>query len=56
MYPSQPGQPGDAVDELRRIFNVYKPLIGYYEQRPRNPLSVGWREWIEAHGKTASKS
>ena len=51
MYPSQPGQPGDAVDELRRIFNVYKPLIRYYEERPRNPHAVGWRDWIKAHSE-----
>jgi uncharacterized Ntn-hydrolase superfamily protein len=55
MYPSQPGQTGDAVDELRRIFDVYKPLISYYEQRPRNPLSVGWREWIQMYDERASK-
>ena len=55
MYPSQPGQSGDAVDELRRIFDVYKPVISYYEQRPRNPLSVGWREWSAAHTDTAKK-
>lgn len=51
MYPSQPGQPGDAVDELRRIFNVYKPLIRYYEERPRNPHAVGWRDWIKTHSE-----
>lgn len=50
MYPSQPGQSGDAVDELRRIFTVYKPLIRYYEERPRNPHAVSWRDWIKAHG------
>ena len=40
----------DAVDELRRIFNVYRPLIAYYEKRPRNPEIGGWREWSQAHG------
>lgn len=49
MYPSQPEQKGDAVDELRRIFNEFKPLIPYYEQRPRNPLLEPWREWLKKH-------
>ena len=38
----------DAVDELRRIFTVYRPLIPYYEKRPRNPHIGSWREWLEA--------
>jgi uncharacterized Ntn-hydrolase superfamily protein len=50
MYPSHEGQTGDAVDELRRIFNVYTALIPYYEQRPRNPLSENWRDWIKRTG------
>lgn len=50
LYPTQPGQKGDAVDELRRIFNVYTTLIPYYEDRPRNPLSENWRDYIKANG------
>ena len=38
----------DAVDELRRIFGVYRPLIPYYEKRPRNPDMGSWKEWLEA--------
>ena len=38
----------DAVDELRRIFTVYEPLIPYYEKRPQNPEIGGWREWLQA--------
>ena len=37
------------IDELRRIFGVYRPLIPYYEKRPRNPEIGGWREWLQAH-------
>ncbi|MDE0255038.1 MAG: DUF1028 domain-containing protein [Rhodospirillaceae bacterium] len=40
----------DAVDELRRIFTVYRPLIPYYEQRPRNPNIGSWREWLQEQG------
>lgn len=49
MYPSQAGQSGDAVDELRRIFNEFKTLIRYYELRPRNPQMESWREWQKKH-------
>ena len=44
MFPKHPER-GDAVDELRRIFNEYKPLIRYYEVRPQNPQIASWREW-----------
>ena len=37
----------DAVDSLRAIFNEYRPLIPYYEQRPENPLLESWRAWRE---------
>jgi uncharacterized Ntn-hydrolase superfamily protein len=50
MYPTQEGQTGDAVDELRRIFNVYTTLIPYYEERPRNPHSANWRDYIKTKG------
>ena len=40
----------DAVDELRRIFTVYRPLISYYEKRPQNPQIGSWREWLRERG------
>ncbi len=43
-----PDGPRDAVDDLRRIFEGYKPLIPYYEERPTNPLIGDWREWRDA--------
>ena len=49
LFPSQPGMAGDAVDELRRVFSEYKPLIEYYELRPRDPLMEGWRDWQAKH-------
>ena len=43
----------DAVDDLRRIFEGYKPLIPYYEARPTNPLIGGWEAWrAEATGQS----
>ncbi len=47
MYDRPTGPGDDAVSELRRIFDVYKPLIPYYEARPTNPLIGGWRDWLE---------
>ena len=46
MFPNHPER-GDAVDELRRIFAEYKPLIPYYEARASNPLIEPWREWVK---------
>ena len=37
---------GDAVDELRRTWNEYRPAVRYYELRPQNPLMPPWREWV----------
>jgi uncharacterized Ntn-hydrolase superfamily protein len=45
MFPKS-AERGDAVDELRRIFDDYRPVIHYYEVRPQNPLIAPWREWI----------
>jgi uncharacterized Ntn-hydrolase superfamily protein len=50
VYPSLPEHSGDAVDELRRVFAVYKPLIPYYELRPRNPKLASWRDWSNRSG------
>lgn len=36
-----------AVDDLRRIFDAFKPLIPYYEERVDNPLIEPWYEWLE---------
>jgi len=45
MHVALPGGTRDAVDDLRRIYEVYKPMIGYYEIRPHNVGKV--KEWIE---------
>ena len=43
-----PESTGDAVDALRRLFDAYRPLIPYYEERPSNPNLPSWRQWIAA--------
>lgn len=50
MYDRPTGPGDDAVSELRRIFDVYRPLIPYYEERPTNPEIEGWRAWLAKHG------
>jgi uncharacterized Ntn-hydrolase superfamily protein len=35
----------DAVNSLRTLFDAYRPLIPYYEERPENPLLDSWRTW-----------
>ncbi len=44
--PKREGEP-DAVDLLRRAFDQYKPLIPYYEVRPRQPWMIGWIDWLK---------
>lgn len=36
LWQQFPGGPKDAVDDLRRLVDHYKPLISYYESRPSN--------------------
>ena len=49
VHPSNPVE-NLTFSELRRIFNVYKPMIPYYEERPTNPLIAGWRDWLKSQG------
>jgi uncharacterized Ntn-hydrolase superfamily protein len=41
--------PRDAVAALRDLFNEFKPLVDYYEQKPANPTLGTWREWLATH-------
>jgi len=40
------GPGDDAVNELRRTFERYRPLIPYYEERPTHPEMPSWRDWL----------
>ncbi len=40
----------EPVAELRRIFNWYKPLIPYYEERGRNPLVPRVKDYLAKQG------
>ena len=40
----------EPVGELRRIFDWYKPLIPYYEERGRNPLVPRFKDYLAQHG------
>jgi uncharacterized Ntn-hydrolase superfamily protein len=40
----------EPVAELRRIFDWYKPLIPYYEERSRNPLVPRVKDYVAALG------
>lgn len=37
----------DAVNSLRALFDTWRPLIPYYEERPENPLLDSWRTWLK---------
>lgn len=38
------------VDELRRILEIYKPLIPYYVKRPADPSLGSIRDWLTKYG------
>lgn len=43
----------DAIHDLRRILDRFKPLIPYYQARARNPFLPPWKEWL---ARTAAKA
>jgi len=40
----------EPIAELRRIFDWYKPLIPYYEERGRNPLVPRFKDYLQQQG------
>ena len=44
---------GDAVAELRRLLEMYKPLIPFYSLRLKDPTIGGWREWLAKQNTVA---
>lgn len=36
----------DAIHDLRRIFDRFRPLIPYYEARAKNPFLPRWTDWL----------
>lgn len=45
----------EPIGELRRIFDIYRPQIEYYETRPWQPTALGVVEdWVEARVRRAT--
>jgi uncharacterized Ntn-hydrolase superfamily protein len=40
----------EPIAELRRVYNWYKPLITYYEERGRNPLVPRVKDYLRQKG------
>jgi uncharacterized Ntn-hydrolase superfamily protein len=40
----------DAIAELRRFLEKYKPLVPYYAERPMNPTIGRFTDWLEERG------
>jgi len=40
----------EPIGELRRIFDLYSPLIPFYAQRPSDPTIGSFREWLARQG------
>lgn len=49
FVPKRAGQP-DAVDALAEILDRWKPMIGYYQERPHKPMMPGWADWLAEQG------
>lgn len=47
MANPTPKEGGDAVKDLRRSFDAYKPLIPYYSEFWLDHPEVNWTEWLE---------
>lgn len=46
----------EPIGELRRIFDIYRPQIEYYETRPWQPTALGVVEdWVEARALAAKE-
>lgn len=46
----------EPIGELRRIFDLYRPQIEYYETRPWQPTDLGTaEEWVDKHGGQSGK-
>ncbi len=46
----------EPIAELRRVFDLYRPQIEYYETRPWQPDALGVVEdWVEARAKSKGK-
>jgi uncharacterized Ntn-hydrolase superfamily protein len=40
----------EPIAELRRIYNWYKPLIPFYEERARNPMVLRFKDYLAKEG------
>jgi uncharacterized Ntn-hydrolase superfamily protein len=46
----------EPIGELRRVFDLYRPQIEYYETRPWQPNALGVVEdWVEARARAKGK-
>lgn len=46
----------EPIGELRRVFELYRPQIEYYETRPWQPAALGVVEdWVEARARAKAK-
>lgn len=48
--------PRDAVGALRTLFDEFRPLIEYYERKPREPMIGSWKDWVAAGGPPTQRT
>lgn len=49
MSNPTPEDGGNAVHDLRRVFDAFRPMIEFYQLWPANPKMENWRDWRDAH-------
>jgi uncharacterized Ntn-hydrolase superfamily protein len=55
MANPTPEQGGDAVRDLRRIVDAFKPMIRYYQIWHDRPMMENWRDWQPADPVSATE-
>jgi len=45
MANPTPPEGGNAIRDLRRVVDAFKPMIKYYQVWHTNPLMENWRDW-----------
>lgn len=45
MADPTPPEGGNAINDLRRVVDAFKPMIKYYQIWHKNPLMENWRDW-----------
>ncbi|MCC7047038.1 MAG: DUF1028 domain-containing protein [Alphaproteobacteria bacterium] len=54
MANPTPERGGNAIRDLRRIVDAFKPMIRYYQVWPNDPTMENWRDWNARESKKSA--